>query len=83
MINKPYHNIDDFLKDSSFRNWALNSKLTDVTYWKHWLINNSDKKEIVEQAKTIIIGIQFKENIVSQEKINLAWNDFKTKILKK
>ncbi|WBX74597.1 FecR domain-containing protein [Tenacibaculum pacificus] len=83
MINKLYNNIDDFLKDTSFKNWALNSKLSDVSFWQYWLINNPDKKEIAEEAKAIIIGIQFKENLISKEKVNFAWNDFEAKILER
>lgn len=83
MTNKTYNNINDFLNDTSFKNWALNTKLSDVSFWNYWLENNLEKKELVEEAKAIIIGLQFKENLVSEEKINFEWNAFEKRILEK
>ena len=83
MTNKAYHNINDFLNDTSFKNWALNTKLSDVSFWDYWLENNLDKKELVKEAKDIIIGLQFKENPVSEEKINFEWSAFEKKVLEK
>lgn len=83
MTNKTYHNINDFLNDSSFKNWALNTKLSDVSFWDYWLKNNPDKKKLALQAKDIIIGLRFKENPVSKEKINLEWTILETKLLAK
>ncbi|MCD8439516.1 FecR family protein [Tenacibaculum finnmarkense] len=83
MTHKTYHNITDFLKDTSFKNWALNSNLSDVSFWEYWLKNNADKKELAQEAKAIIIGIQFKENPIDTKQVNLAWNTFEAKILEK
>jgi len=83
MTNKTYHNISDFLNDPSFKNWALKTKLSDVSFWDYWLENNLDKKDLVKEAKDVIIGLQFKENPVSEEKINYEWSAFEKKILEK
>ncbi|MCD8415010.1 hypothetical protein LNI90_05765 [Tenacibaculum dicentrarchi] len=83
MTHKTYHNIADFLKDTSFKNWALNSNLSDVSFWEYWLSKNIDKKEFAQEAKAIIIGLQFKENPIDSKQINLAWNTFEAKILEK
>ncbi len=83
MTNKTYHNINDFLNDDSFKNWALDTKLSDVFFWNYWLENNPDKKELVKEAKDIIVGLQFKETLVSEEKINVEWNIFEANLLEK
>ena len=83
MTNKTYHNINDFLEDESFKNWALGIKLSDVSFWDYWLENNPEKKELIKEAKDIIIGIRFKENLVSKEKINLQWDSFEARLLEK
>ena len=82
MTNKNYNTVKDFLNDVSFNNWALNEQLTDVSFWDFWLENNPDKKEIAQEAKDLIIGIKFKENTVSKEKVDLEWNKFASKINK-
>lgn len=83
MTNKAYHNINDFLDDDSFKIWALDTKISDVSFWDYWLENNPKKKDLVKEAKDIIIGIQFKNNLVSEQKINFEWNILESKILEK
>lgn len=80
MRNKKYNTVNDFLNDDSFKNWALKSQLTDVSFWDFWLENNPDKIEIAQEAKDIIVGLKFKSKTVSEEKINLEWNKLASKL---
>ena len=80
MRNKKYNTLYDFLNDDSFKNWALKSQLTDVSFWEFWLENNPDKTEIAQEAKDIIIGLKFKNKPISDEKVNLEWNKLASKI---
>ncbi len=68
---------------TSFKNWALDTKLSDVSFWNYWLKNNPDKKELSLEAKDIIIGLQFNEKPISEEKINHEWNTFEATLLEK
>ncbi|CAM1343480.1 FecR family protein [Tenacibaculum amylolyticum] len=80
MSKKAYNTIQDFLNDESFKNWALDSRLSDVSFWNRWLQNNPSKKSIAYEAKDIIIGINFKQSTVSKNKVDLEWTKLSTKL---
>lgn len=50
-----HYNIEDFLMDSSFRNYCLGNKEKDVLFWYSWIAANSDKDEEIQQAKQLFI----------------------------
>ncbi len=82
MTKKTYNTISDFLNDPSFKNWALNSQLSDVTFWDSWLENNFSKKDLVYEARDILLGINFKQEFVSEKKVDLEWNKLESKLKK-
>ena len=82
MTQKNYNTVGDFLNDASFKNWALDSQLTDVSFWNSWLIKNPHKKILALEAKDILLGVSFKKNTISDKKIDYEWNKLKTKLEK-
>lgn len=70
MDNKNKFNLQFFLADASFENWAKGLNKNDIEYWNNWLQNNSQHIETVENAKAIIIGINFNKQFPKQEKVN-------------
>lgn len=80
MENKGYNNINDFLEDTSFKNWVHQKNANDSHFWEGWIYNNPDKKELLEKAKDIVLGIPFKKEFVSKEKIALEWRKLESKI---
>ena len=81
MLEKSYNSIQDFLEDDSFKNWAFDNQLSDVSFWNHWIKNNSDKKHLAYEAKDILLGINFKkEPIISEEKVNTEWEKLVSKL---
>jgi len=80
MINKKYNKVLDFLEDASFKNWAEQKNATDINYWEFWIANNPDKKEIIEKAKDLTLGISFNKEYVSKEKVAFEWNILESKI---
>ncbi|CAM1361844.1 Anti-sigma factor [Tenacibaculum sediminilitoris] len=80
MTKKTYNTIHDFLNDVSFKNWAFNSQLSDVSFWDFWLKNNSTKKNMAYEARDILLGINFKESNLSEEKIAFEWNKLEFKL---
>lgn len=83
MIKKNYNTIEDFLSDASFINWVKEHKLSDASFWEYWIANNPKKKEMVDDAKEIVLGIQFKKTTLSKEKISLEWEKLEKKIKEK
>lgn len=82
MAQKEYTNINDFINDCSFKNWALNNQLSDVYFWDFWLKCNPSKKDTVYEARDIIIGINFKKEIISEKKIDFEWSKLESRLKK-
>ncbi len=80
MIKKKYNTINDFLEDASFKNWALQNNGTDINFWEFWIANNPDKKELVDKAKDLVLGISFDKKFVSKEKVAFEWGKLESKI---
>jgi transmembrane sensor len=49
--------VDDFLHDDFFINWVLKGTPEHHVFWDQWLLQNPDRKEIVEKARLIISSI--------------------------
>jgi ferric-dicitrate binding protein FerR (iron transport regulator) len=80
MIHKKYTDINDFLEDASFNNWALQNNGTDINFWEFWIANNPDKKDLVKKAKALVLGISFDKSFVDKEKIAFEWKKLESKI---
>ncbi len=63
--------LEIFLNDSSFQNWAKRSNQNDIDYWDGWISKNPSKIETVYTAKSIITGIGFKKTSLPTGKINM------------
>ncbi|WP_408044291.1 FecR family protein [Tenacibaculum litopenaei] len=80
MTKKTYNSIHDFLNDDSFKNWAFNSQLSDVSFWDFWLKNNPLKRDIAYEARDILLGINFKKDTVGEEKLQVEWTKLEAKL---
>jgi transmembrane sensor len=80
MIKKKYNTINDFLDDGSFENWALQNNGTDINFWEFWIANNSDKEELVNKARDLVLGVSFDTDFVGAGKVALEWNKLEAKI---
>lgn len=80
MAKKNYNTIEDFLSDESFNNWVKSNRLTDIDFWEEWISYNPNKKELVHEAKDIILGLQFNQTKPSIEKVNKEWLLLENKI---
>lgn len=80
MTKRTYNSIHDFLNDPSFKNWARNSQLSDISFWDFWIKNNPLKKDIAYEARDILLGINFKKTAIPEEKLNIEWNKLETKL---
>ncbi|WP_075342319.1 FecR family protein [Tenacibaculum agarivorans] len=79
MRKEKHNSIDDFLNDKSFKNWVLNKETTD-DYWDSWVQENPDQFDVFNKAQHIILGINFKNDTVPQQKIDAEWNKLESKL---
>ncbi|WP_405396776.1 FecR family protein [Maribacter sp. Asnod2-G09] len=80
MNNNNKFDLDYFLSDASFENWAKGLNKNDIAYWNNWIQNNPEHIEAVENAKSIIIGINFDQQYPSSERVNDALANVLAKI---
>lgn len=80
MIEKKYNTIQDLLEDQSFNNWALNPNTSDASEWELWIKKDAMNETLAAEAKDIIVGINFKNETVSEEKINSEWDILSEKL---
>jgi ferric-dicitrate binding protein FerR (iron transport regulator) len=83
MIKRKYNNINEFLEDASFKNWTLQNNGTDINFWEFWIENNPDKKELVDKARDLVLGVSFNKEYVSEEKVAFEWKKLEAKIVAK
>jgi len=68
-LKKEFTNLKDFIKDVSFNRWILEKSEKDSLIWEEWLTNHPEKKELLEDAANILMGIQFKVSLPTPSKV--------------
>ncbi|MFT4534395.1 MAG: transmembrane sensor [Saprospiraceae bacterium] len=66
--------------DDSFIRWAKNTSQEGDLDWDNWLASHTEKTSDVQTAKNIVLGIQFKEETVSQATEDKVWSKINEKI---
>lgn len=49
-MHQPYLTVSDLLKDDSFLNYCRRQNERDVAYWERYVLENPDKKLLIEEA---------------------------------
>ncbi|GAB3939611.1 FecR family protein [Spirosoma harenae] len=53
-MNYRHYSAEDFLFDTSFRQWTNGMSPEAATFWEQWLTENPDRAEVVRQAQELI-----------------------------
>ena len=61
------YQTEDFLKDDTFINWALDPDAPGGQSWQAWMNANSDKNEAAQKAIDIIRSLDFKQETVADD----------------
>ncbi|MCH7408092.1 DUF4974 domain-containing protein [Belliella sp. DSM 111904] len=73
-MKKQFENIEDFLSDSTFRDWVLHEKDVKSLYWENWIKSNPDKVEVLEEAKALIWILEGNNATLEEEEANMLWD---------
>lgn len=75
MINYHNYSVEEFATDEKFRQWVLDPTGELILFWEHWLIQNPDQHNTVNQATELVLGIheRYKDDI-SEESIKAEIN---------
>src|SRR3954470_20351230 len=57
----------DFICDEYFQNWIITPDKQTDDFWNEWLLQHPEKRETVEEAKRILLGITFKEDFPTDD----------------
>ncbi|MFK7981552.1 MAG: FecR domain-containing protein [Saprospiraceae bacterium] len=68
-MKKEFNNLQDFIEDVSFNKWMVEKSEKDGLVWKEWLAKHPEKKELLEDAASILTGIQFNASLPSSSKV--------------
>jgi len=60
MINYTSYEVEDFLHDDFFIDWVLKDTPEHNAFWRNWLLQNPDRKQVVESARVIVSSVTVK-----------------------
>ncbi len=66
--------LDYLMTNPDFREWVNSPSEERTQYWNKWIAYNSDRAEAVEFAKRAIQGLKFKEELLSDERLESILN---------
>ena len=71
MKNYNKFSVEQFVQDAYFRKWSLGELSPNDTFWENWLQSNSERKTIIEEAKSLVVGLKVTEtSIFTETEIN-------------
>lgn len=71
-MNYKRFTVTDFLSDEYFQNWVIEPDEEMDNFWNRWLIKNPEKKNMVGEAKEVLLNIKFKEDFPTAEQVRKA-----------
>ena len=74
------YSAEDFADDPSFFAWVTEPDEATKTFWHHWLNLNPEKHSVIQEAKSLIGMLQFKETDIPQSTINQLWDKIDSRI---
>lgn len=66
--------INDLLLDRDFQEWFIHRNLKDELFWQNWVRQYPMKKDMFEEAKRLLEGIDFVEHFPSDVTVNRSLN---------
>jgi transmembrane sensor len=69
MKNYNQFHVEDFVQDPYFRQWVLGELPKNDSFWDIWVQANPEKKEVLDEARTLIIALQIEESPLATHEI--------------
>lgn len=68
-----HYTISDFLEEDSFIRWVRLEADENDFDWESWLMEHPEKREIIDQAKSLILHLKFKEEHIKEGVEDSLW----------
>ncbi len=72
MKNYEQYALEDFVQDFYFRQWALGMLDPKDNFWETWSQSNPEKRLLMEEAASMVVGLAFKAEEVDSSEISQA-----------
>jgi len=69
------YSVKDFVLDEHFQQWVLTQDPEAVNFWKNWLRQNPDKREVVEEARALILEMDFEKTTSTSKEYRDVWQN--------
>lgn len=69
---------EDFVLDTSFRNWVFGNDPAAITFWENWLLENPDKAGTIRKARQLALALRVREPHLSEGEILAARTAIRT-----
>jgi len=66
--------VKDFIMDEYFQLWVFNPAGKIDSYWQNWLDENPDKRSDVEEARSMLLRLNFASFELPSEDVSYVWN---------
>ncbi len=80
-MNLPEYTLEDFLRDSSFRNWVHQTNPRDEHKWDKLLTAFPQKRELADRAALLLAGVAFVPTPVPESQITASWQRLKHRLV--
>jgi transmembrane sensor len=74
------YTVEDFLMDENFRRWILYPDQANRFFWEKWIEKNPEKLRLVDEARNIILCVEYDEAEISESKNIELWERLNNKI---
>ncbi len=70
-MNYENFGVEDLVLDEAFRDWVQNASSQKHAFWEKWLAAHPEKVRDVEEARRIILSIDFRDELSAQEQLDV------------
>ncbi|MES2733731.1 MAG: FecR domain-containing protein [Bacteroidota bacterium] len=71
------YTVTDFIMDEHFQQWIKSPDAESNVFWENWLTQHPEKKEQVEQARLLLLSLDFEKTLVAQINQAKMWEKIK------
>jgi ferric-dicitrate binding protein FerR (iron transport regulator) len=75
--------LQQFLEDPFFREWVLRPDFESDQFWGDWISENPDRKEILTEAKSLLLELRIPEYSLSQDEVEVIWDKIQIQVKSK
>ncbi len=67
------HTTEDFISNEYFQQWVLENDPEAERYWQQWSRRHPEKKAAIEEARQIVLSLNFNEDLPEEERFHRVW----------